>query len=119
MMTESTERIQIKPLDEKDDYRLWRIRISAACDSRGIEEVFSCSNSHTDSTLKGNFVTNQKKASNMIVAALSDKALWVVRFCIGQPYEMLIRLDERYDSKSAATRVAKMTKLINLRYDNI
>ena len=118
-MSDSSERIRIKPLDDKDDYRLWRIRISAACDSRGIEEVLSSANQHEDATLRAKFAMDQKKASNIVVAALSDKALRVVRSCIGQPNEMLRRLDERYDSKSAATCVTKMTELINLRYDSI
>lgn len=119
-MSDMTDKIRIKQLEEKDDYRLWRIRISAACDSKGIEEVLEVEkNPHTDAAKQTKFVVDQKKASNVIVAALSDKALRVVRSSIGKPFEMLRKLDERYDSKSAAARISKMTELITMRYDSI
>ena len=115
-----TDKLRIKQLDDKDDYRLWRIRIAAACDGKGLEAVLDhkeCPRGDADEKKK--FVSDQKKASNIIVAALSDKALRVVRANIGNPHLMLTKLDERYDSKSTAARIAKMTELISMRYDNL
>lgn len=114
------EKFRIKTLDDKDDYRLWRIRIAAACDGKGLEDVLSQERCTQEITYeKAKFATNQKKASNLIVAALSDRALRVMRSNIGKPYKMMQKLDDRYDSKSAATRIAKMTQLTSMRYDNL
>lgn len=117
-MTES-EKLLIKPLDDKDDYRLWRIRIFAACEGKGLEDVLHTSqNPHTeDEQKKVKFDADKKKASNIIIRSLSDMALRIVRADIGNPVQMLKKLDERFDSKSAASRIAKMTELISLRYD--
>lgn len=114
------KKIRIKPLDEKDDFRLWRIRIAAACDGKGLEGVIESASSEVTAADKiSKFRSDQKKASNIIVAACSDKAFRVVRADIRNPYNMLEKLDHRYDSKSAAARIAKMTELISLKYDNI
>ena len=119
-MSDTSDKIRIKQLDERDDYRLWRIRISAAFDSKGIDEVLEVEkNTHTDANKQAKFVADQRKGSSIIVAALSEKALWVVRSSIGKPFEMLHKLDERYNSKSAATRISKITELITMCYDSI
>lgn len=115
-----TDKVRIKPLDDKDDYRLWRIRMATACDSKGLENVLAFERCpEDDDESKKKFKSDQKKASNIIVAALSDRALRVVRSNIGSPYLMINKLDERYDSKSAAARIAKMTELISMRYDSM
>jgi len=33
------EKVGIKPLDEKGNYRLWRIRVAAACDAKDLYEA--------------------------------------------------------------------------------
>lgn len=38
---------------------------------------------------------------------------------VGHPYQMLKRLDERYDSWSTSTKIAKMTEFISLRYPSM
>lgn len=110
-----TEKQRIKPFDEHGDYGLWRIRVEAACDAKELYEVLNNEeNPHEEEAQKAKFIADQKKASNIIVLALSDKPLRVIRSNIGNPNKMLQRLDERYDSKSTASRVAKMSELCSI-----
>ena len=51
--------------------------------------------------------------------ALGDHALCVVRSVIGQPSEMMTKLDARYDSKSISSRISKMCELVSLRYGSL
>lgn len=114
------DKVRIKPLGEKDDYRLWRIRIAAVCDSKGLNNVLDhAASTDQDEEPRSKFLSDAKKASNVIVTALSDRALRVVRADIGRPFAMLEKLDERYDSKSTAARIAKMSELLYLRYTSM
>lgn len=111
---------RIKPLDEKGDYRLWKIRIEAACDAKDLmESLINETSPEDDGDKKKEFEASQKKASNIIVHALEDNPLRVVRSVIGNPFLMLQKLDDRYDSKSSASRISKMTELISMRYVNL
>lgn len=58
--------------------------------------------------------TNKKKARNLIIHALTEKPLRVVRSKIGEPFEIIHKLDEREDSKSTASRIIKMTDFVSL-----
>lgn len=60
-----------------------------------------------------------QKASNLIVTSLSDQALRVVRFLAGNPTEMLHKLDARYDSRSTASKIAKMSEMVNNRFSSL
>lgn len=116
-----TDKFRIKPFDDKGDYRLWRIRIEAACDAKEYRDVLDNneSDSTADDVVKEKFAADQKKASNLIIHSLADKPLRVVRSEIGNPFNMMKKLDERYDSKSTATRISKMTELVSLRYSSM
>lgn len=48
-----------------------------------------------------------KKASNLIVRSLMNKVLRIVLPSVGKPHKMLEKLDERFDSKSTATKITK------------
>lgn len=56
--------------------------------------------------------------NNIIVAALSDSPLLVVIHVIGDPYKTLKRLDKRYDAKTTAYKISKITDLVVIRYTN-
>lgn len=56
------------------------------------------------------------QASNIIVSALGDHALRVARSVIGKPKEMMQKLNDRYDSKSIANRICKMSELVSIHY---
>ena len=61
----------------------------------------------------------RQQASNIIVSALGDHALRVVRSVIGDPVQMMAKLDDRYDSKTIATRISKMSELVSLKYTSL
>ena len=112
-----TEKVRIKPFEGDDDFRLWKIHIEAACDAKNLDEVLTRErNPHSDPDRKAKFSADMRKASGIIVAALSNEPLRIVRADVGKPYTMLKKLSERYDSKSTASRISKMTELISLRY---
>ena len=121
-MTE-TEKIRIRPLDDKSDYALWRIRIYGVISAKSLETVFEtrrqgevCSSTSTTSPASE---TQCQQASNIIVSALGDHALRVVRTVIGKPKEMMEKLDARYDSKTIASRISKMSELVSIRYNSL
>ena len=39
-MTDS-DKARIRPLEEKSDYSLWRVRVESACDSKGLTDAFT------------------------------------------------------------------------------
>ena len=112
-----TEKVRTKPFESDNDFRLWKIRIEAACDAKNLDEVLTRErNPHSDPDRKAKFAADMRKASGIIVAALSNEPLRIARADVGKPYTMLKKLSERYDSKSTASRISKMTELIFLRY---
>lgn len=104
------EKIRIRQLDDKSDYGLWCIRVKATIGAKGYSGTL-------DSDMVRDVSDEMKlHASNIIVSTLNDQALRVVRSEIGQPLDMLTKLDIRYDSKSTATRIFKMSELVSMRY---
>lgn len=97
------DKLRIKRLDEKADYALWRSRVEAACFSKGLEDVLQNSNDRKDTSEEHK--TRRLHSSNIIVSAFSDAPLRVVRNVIGEPVEMMEKLDVRYDSKSTASKI--------------
>lgn len=83
-------------------------RLSATRSVRDGAEAASPSNTATSS------VHPARQASNIIVSTLSDQALRVVRAVVGKPVMMLAELDQRYDPKSTATRISKMSELASM-----
>lgn len=111
-MSTDQDRIRIRQLDDKSDYSLWRIRVTAIIDAKGLADVFSSA----DADPSGEHL---RQASNIIVSTLSDQALRVVRSVIGKPEQMLAKLDSRYDSKSTASKIAKVSELVSTRYSSL
>ena len=108
------DKVRIRPLDERSDYTLWRIRIVAAIDAKGLTKTLSDTDDDTTE-----FKDSKRQAGNIIVSALSDQALRVVRSVMSNPKDMLEKLDRRYDSKTTASKIAKMSELVSMRYTSI
>ena len=53
------------------------------------------------------------------MSALGGHALRVVRAVIGQPFEMLEKLDARYDSRTTALKISNMSELVSVRYSSL
>ena len=72
-----------KQLDDKSDYGLWKIRVEAACSAKGIQDALNVP--------VGVSIEDSQKTTEsvIIVSALSDSALPVVRPDIGDPAEMM------------------------------
>lgn len=116
-----TDKLRIKPLDDKSDYSLWRIRVEAACSAKGLDNVLLVEEPERDTAESdiATFKAHQMQASNIMVGALSDHPLRVVRTVIGKPYQMLAKLDARYDSKSTSSKISKMSDLVSMRYSTL
>ena len=109
------DKVRIRPLVEKSDYSLWRLRVESAVDKKGLTAAFTQKEAplYVDAVA---FESQKKQASGIIVKALGDHALRVVRTVKGKPVEMLEKLDGRYDSKTTASKISKMVELVSLRY---
>ena len=115
-MTE-TDKVRIRPLDDKSDYALWRLRVQSVCDDRGLTAAFNQKEALADADAS-KFAEQCLKVSGIIVAALGDSALRLVKSVRGKPVEMLEKLDARYDSKTTASKISKMVDLVSIRYTN-
>ena len=115
-MTE-TDKVRIRPLDDKSDYALWRLRVESACDDRGLTAAFNQKEAPAG-TDGSKFAQECLKVSGIIVAALGDSALRLVKSVRGKPTEMLEKLDARFDSKTTASKITKMVDLVSIRYTN-
>lgn len=116
-MTDS-DKVKITPLTENSDYSLWRIRVRAAISAKGLKMTLVAAN-YTTSPKTALTDENKEQACNIIVAALGDQALRVVVDVIDNPLGMLEKLDSRYDSKSTATRIAKFSELVSIKYTSV
>lgn len=139
MSADQDKAYRIRQLDDKSDYSLWRLRVRAAISAKGLKHVLK---STTDTVTESTFVeassstdtaTDKKKdastkvvsddekeqASNIIISALGDHALRVVRTVIGDPCEMMKKLDDRYDSKTTATRITKIVELMSNKFVSV
>lgn len=65
------------------------------------------------------YLETHQKASITLVAVLSDQALCVVRTVFSSPKAMTEKLDERYESKSTASKICKMSESVSIRYNNL
>ena len=110
------EKTHIRPLDEKSNYALWCIRVLAAISAEGLQDALKNRSADKDEQV---YVDHQQQASNIVVAVLSNQALRVVRTVIGIPTGTLTKLDQRYDSKSTASKIAKMSELVSMRYTSL
>ena len=113
-----TEKLRIKVLDEKADYTLWKIRLTAVCNFKGCDSALTSERPvrpMTDDVFAG----HKKTASGLIVTALNDAALRVVRSVIGEPVKMFQKLDARYDSKTTSSKISRMVELVSLKYRSV
>ena len=114
------KKAEIRPLDDGEDFGLWEIRVSAVCNAKGLSKALLVEkNPYEDPDEIAAFEEAQRKSSGIMVSALSNKALRIVRGTVNNPFLMLKKLRERYDSKTPASRIAKMTELMGLRYESI
>lgn len=59
---------------------------------------------------------DRNKASNIIISALGDNSLRVVRLVIGDPSMMMAKLDARYSSKTVEIGISNLDEIIYVRY---
>lgn len=113
-MTDHEMKLRIKPLSEKSDYGLWRIRVQTACSAKDLSDVFE---RRTDGAADDErFQKRQRQASDIIVSTLTDESLRVVMTVIGDPRTMLEKLDDRYRSTTTASKISKITEFVSVRY---
>lgn len=118
MADQPDTRARIEPLTSKFDYGLWRVRVMTACSSKDVSDVFEESSDGSSST-DAAFQKRQRRASDIIVTALADESLRVVMTSVGDPKEMIEKLDDRYRCTSTASKISKITELVSVRYKSV
>lgn len=114
-MTEQ-DKLRVRQLDDKSDYSLWHIRVLAAISSKKLTNAMSEISRDADLST---YEDHAQQSSNIIIATLSDQALHVVQSVIGKPKDMMNKRNDCYDSKSTATKIAKMSELVYMRYTTL
>ena len=107
------DKIHIKQLDDKADYGLWEIRVEATCSAKGVHDAL---NVPVGIPIKDSHKTIE---SGIIVSALSDSTLRVVRSVICDPAEIMKKSDGRFESRSTASNISKLTEFVSARFVNI
>lgn len=87
--------------------------LSATLSATVVSEAASPSDTATSS------VEPARLVSTITIAMLNDQALRVVREVVGKPAVTLAKLYERYDSKSTATLVYKISELVAILYKSV
>lgn len=119
-MSHEKDKNKVPFLDDKSDYRLWRVRVDALCDSEHLGECLSKENPFDKATEEYSKTEGlDKKSSNITVRSLINRMLRVKMQNIYKPCQMLRKLDELYDSKSTSTKTSKMTELVTMRNSTI
>ena len=108
-----SDKIHIKTLDAKSDYGLWKIRVEAACSAKGVQDALTV---RVGVLVEG---SQETTASGMIVSAIIDSTLLVVCSVMGDPAEMLSKLDARFESLSTPTNIKNITEFVSTRFGNI
>lgn len=101
------EKLRIRPLYDKSDYVLSLVCILAALDVKQLRKVI------LSDTLNKDEKDQAYQSSNILVSALSDHALLVVRDVINIPKMILYKLDRIYASKTTATKIATISELFS------
>lgn len=122
-MTDS-DKNNIKPLTDKSDievprtstYSLWKVRVEAECGKKNCEEALQEPSNRPETD---DFAKKKRLASSIIIYALSDAPLRIVLTVKDNPAKMFEKLDARYASKTAASKITKMTELITLKYTSL
>lgn len=109
------DKLRFFPLNDKSNFTLWRIRVWAATSSRGLNDVFG--NIFPEDQVK--FTERKQQASNIILNALSDPALRVVRSVGENPRDMLVNLNATYDMESTASKISRMSEMVSVRYTSL
>lgn len=109
----SLEKIRIRRLGDKSGYALWRIHVIAKIGAKGYADALDQDIARSCS------VETRRRASNIIVSTLSDKALRVVRSVVNETRAMLDKLDSRNNSETVASRIAKMSDFVGTRYSSL
>ncbi len=92
-----------------ENYNLWRIRAKATLKGK---QYWSQLMTRTAEA------TVLEKATSLLVSALGDSPLRVWRAEIGNPIELLNKLDQRYTSNRAASRIATSTAVYSKHYSD-
>lgn len=115
-------------MDEKSAYFSWCGWVIDAISYKALQNVFFTSRVKSSVASSSNkpaaelsvlFTWEQfERASNIIVSALGDCGLSVIRSVIGQPHNILQKQDALINSKPIAARIFKMAKLVSEKYSN-
>lgn len=111
------QRPRIKLLDDKSSNALLHLQVESAVNMKGLTAAFASKEVPTG-VERTKFEEQFLQVSGIIVSALGDHALRVVRSVVGNPTEMLEKLDARYGSKLTASRITKTVNLVSIRYTN-
>lgn len=108
------DKLRIKELDEKSYDGLWKISVEAACSAKVVDSALV-------TTRDGITVQDTQKITELsiIVIALSDFSLRVVRAHTGDSVKIMEKLDATFDSRSTATKISKITALVSGGYSSV
>lgn len=115
---EESSKVKIRLRHSKSDYSLRRIHVYPACDEKNISDVLENKFTRADDATEkevNNFKRMQRFASGIIISALTYTTLRVIRSVFGNACNMIAKLNQRFDSKSPASKISCMSEFLTLR----
>ena len=86
----------------------------AACQAKGLTAAFSEKEISAGNDLVA-FEAQRIQISGIIINVLDDHSLRVVKFVKRKPFNMLKKMDARYESKTIASNISKMVEFVSVR----
>lgn len=119
MDEELTRRAPKFNADRGEDFGQWAIRFQVFCEAKGVDDVIFSDvlGDEEVTSLPEETLKKLKKARLCVVSALGSRALRTVASHRMNPYVMYQKLEQRYATKSAASRVQLQTKLHRMHYE--
>lgn len=120
--------IRMRALDDKNDYTLWILHVDAAIGTKCVHTVLDNTRQNAaDRAILGEgeeatpevlaHLEGMRQASNIIVGAVINQALRVLRAVAVRPVEMLAKLQQRFDSCSTASKFSKTSELVSKKFN--
>lgn len=118
-MTDDVEKSRVKPFVGTGDYILFKTKIKLACQAKGLSNALICEQNPGKEETNVDFKAEQLRVSNIIFNCITNDPPRIVCMDTDNPFHMMRKLEQRYDSHSSTSLISKMTALVSVKYKSV